>query len=210
MRPAMHRRPLALTATLLLATACHRAAAPAATDQALLVGRENLIVAARETLQVGPALSGTLEAERSATVRAELGGALVAVEVEPGEPVARGTVLGRIDASGIRDAYESARTAVTTAELNVELAKRNADRARALANAGAIAAREQEQAEWNLSTAETQLADARARAVSAEKQLARTTLVAPFAGVVSERQANLGDIVQVGNPLFTVVDPRSL
>jgi RND family efflux transporter MFP subunit len=204
----MRRWSLALV--LSLATACQRAALPDTTDQALLVGRENLVVAAQETLQVGPALSGTLEAERSATVRAELGGALIAVEVEPGQPVARGAVLGRIDASGIRDAYESARTAVTTAELNVELARRNVDRARALANAGAIAAREREQSEWNLSTAETQLADARARAVSAEKQLAKTTLVAPFAGVVSERQANLGDIVQVGNPLFTVVDPRSL
>ena len=201
---------LALVGALLLAPACRRDTAPDTTDQALLVGPENLIVAAQETLQVGPALSGTLEAERSATVRAELGGTLVAVAVEPGQPVARGALLGRIDATGVRDVYESARTAVATAELNVELAQRNADRARALAAAGAIAARDREQAEWNLSTAETQLADARARAVSAQKQLAKTTLVAPFAGVVSERQAHLGDVVQAGNPLFTVVDPSLL
>ena len=41
----------------------------------MIVGRENLTVAQQETLQVGPAISGTLEAERQAAVRAELGGA---------------------------------------------------------------------------------------------------------------------------------------
>jgi RND family efflux transporter MFP subunit len=194
------------------AVACGRGSEPADTgaEATMFVGRENLTVARQETLQVGPAISGTIEAERQAQVRAEVAGALVAVNVEPGQAVSRGAILGRIDDTGLRDIYSSARSALTTSELNVELARRNAERTRALSSAGAVADRDREQAEWNLSSAEAQAADARARAVSAEKQLERTVLRAPFAGVVSERPVNQGDIVQVGNLLFTVVDPTSL
>ncbi len=206
-------RPLALAAGLLfVATGCGRDAAPPAplADAAMFVGRENLAIARQETLLVGPAISGTLDAERTATVRAELGGALVEVLVEPGQPVTRGQLLGRIDDTGVREAFASAQSAVQTAELTAGLARRNAERTRTLADAGAVAERDREQAEWNLQSAESQLADARARLVSAEKALARTSLRAPFTGLVSERPANLGDIVQVGNPLFTVVDPSQL
>jgi membrane fusion protein, multidrug efflux system len=204
---------LALAVALgVLPTACkHRGDAGVATSEpAMFVGRENLTIARQETLQVGPSLSGTLEAERQAQVRAEVSGALVAVNAEPGQTVTRGAVLGRIDDAGVRDAAASAQAALNTAEFNVDLARRNAERTRALADAGAIADRDREQAEWNLSSAETQLADAKAHAVSTSKQLARTVIQAPFNGVVSERPANLGDIVQVGTPLFTVVDPSTL
>jgi RND family efflux transporter MFP subunit len=42
------------------------------------------------------------------------------------------------------------------------------------------------------------------------EQVGRTRIIAPFDGVVSERQASAGDVVQPGAPLLTVVDPRSL
>lgn len=200
------------TALALVTLACGHGAAPATAggDAAMVVGRENITVARQETLQVGPAISGTLEADRTAQVRAELGGALVAVNAEPGQAVARGEVLGRIDDSGVRDSHLSAQSAVRTAELAVALADRNASRTHALAEAGAIADKDREQADWNLSSAQAQLASARSAAATAEKQLGRTVLRAPFAGVVSERPANLGDVVQSGTPLFTVVDPASL
>ncbi len=200
----------ALAAAFSLACDRGRATADTPGDAAMIVGRENLTIASQETLLVGPAISGTIQAERQAQVRAEITGALVAVSAEPGQAVARGAVLGRIDDTGLRDTYSSARAALTTAEMTVELARRNAERSRALSGAGAIAERDLEQAEWNLSSAETQAADARARTVSAQKQLAKTVLQAPFSGIVSERPVNQGDIVQVGNLLFSVVDPTSL
>lgn len=181
-----------------------------ATDTTAWVGMENIALAVAETLEVGPAISGTLEAERQATIRTEVGGSVVALDVEPGQAVSRGAVLARIDDSGIRDAYESSRAQVRSAEMTVELARRNAQRAARLAQGGAIAERELENAEWNLQSAEAQLTDARSRQASAEKQLERTVLRAPFAGVVAERAVRLGDIVQSGTVLLTIVDPTSL
>jgi len=196
---------------LAVSSAC-RGAAPAsdADASATLVGRENSTIARQETLQVGPSISGTLEAERSATVRAEVGGAVLAVLAEPGQPVEANAVLARIDETGFRDGVLSAQAAVRSAEINAALARRNAERSRRLAEAGAVAERELEQSEWILSTAETQLADAKARLASAEKQVEKTILRAPFSGIIGDRPVNAGDIVQPGMPLFIVVDPRSL
>jgi RND family efflux transporter MFP subunit len=143
-------------------------------------------------------------------MRAEIAGAIVALNVETGQQVAQGAVLARIDDSGVRDAYESAKTGLTTADVNYQLAKRNADRADALAKAGAIAERDLETAQWTATNAESQLADAKARLASAQKQLERTIIRAPFNGVVSERPANVGDVLQTGNPIVTVIDPASL
>jgi membrane fusion protein (multidrug efflux system) len=201
-----------VTTAAVLSAACARGGdrAVTTTESVMFVGLEDLTVARQETLQVGPAISGTLEAERKAVMRAEVGGAVIAVNAEPGQAVNRGAVLGRIDDAGVRDAAASAQSALSTAEMNLSLAQRNVERARALAEAGAIADREREQSEWNLSAAQTQLADARTQAVNTGKQLARTVIQAPFGGIVSERPVNLGDIVQVGTPLFTIVDPSSL
>jgi RND family efflux transporter MFP subunit len=76
--------------------------------------------------------------------------------------------------------------------------------------AGAIAERDVEAAERAALQAVSALEDAKARLMAREKALANTTLRAPFAGVVSERVVNAGDVVTPGAALFTVVDPASL
>jgi RND family efflux transporter MFP subunit len=175
-----------------------------------LLSAENLFVAETQRLQSGPLVSGTLTAERAATIRAELPGTVLQAVVEEGQPVARGQVLGRLNDDAVSDLVLSARSAVRTATEAVVVAKRNAERAEKLASAGAMADRELEQAKWSVTSAEAGLADANARLAAAEKQLGYTVFRAPFAGVVSERAVNPGDNVSVGNPLFSVVDPTSL
>jgi RND family efflux transporter MFP subunit len=174
------------------------------------VGRENITVAKMAHLRIGPAISGTLAPEHEATVRAEVSGPVLATNVEQGQPVKRGTVLARIDDTAIRDSYLSARSAVRSAEAALVVARRNAERSTKLAEAGAIAETELETARWNATNAEATLADAQARLVSAQEQLGKTIVRAPFSGVVSERQVNAGDIVQPGGEMFTIVEPSSM
>jgi membrane fusion protein (multidrug efflux system) len=135
---------------------------------------------------------------------------VVAVDAEAGQQVSRGAVLARLDDSAIRDAYESSRSGLTSAELNAQIATRELERAAALVQAGAVAERDVETARLAQTSANAQLAEARSRLASAQKQLERTIIRAPFSGVVSERPVSLGDVVQSGTTLFTIVDPASL
>jgi membrane fusion protein, multidrug efflux system len=181
-----------------------------AADNAVLVGPENVVVVKAEQLRTGPTLSGTIEAERAATVRAELPAAVMETFAEPGQRVAAGQVIARLDNIAIRDASLSAQAAVATADNAYDIAKRELERAEALEKAGAIAIRDLERARNGELGARTQLANARAMNSSAQSQLAKTLLRAPFNGVISARQVNAGDVVSPGKEVFTVVDPTTL
>lgn len=175
-----------------------------------LVGPENLFVTESRQLQNGPLISGSLVADRAATVRAELTATVIQASAEEGQSVARGQLLGRLNDDAVKDQVLSAKSGLRTATEALAVARRNAERAEKLAQAGAMAERDLEQARWSVMNAEAALADANARLAGAQKQLGYTEIRAPLSGVVSERHVNAGDNVSPGNPLFAVVDPTSL
>ena len=204
---------LLLVAAGTLAAACSRGDAAADTtrgDSAVLVGPENIVVVSAQVIRTGPTLSGAIEAERQATVRAEIPAAVMQTYAEAGQRVPAGALLGRLDDTAIRDQVLSARAAVATARSANEIAHRELERAEALVKAGAIAERDMERARNAALAAQTQLANAQAMYSSAQQQQRKTRIVAPFAGIVSARQANAGDVVSPGTALFTIMDPSTM
>jgi membrane fusion protein, multidrug efflux system len=201
-----------LALATLSASACKKDGASAEPAQAetMLVGPENVTVVRAEQIRTGPALSGSLAPERSATIRAEMSGSVVQTFAEAGQRVRAGQQLAQIDASVLRDQQISARGAVTTAQSAYDIAQRELSRAQTLENAGAIAQRDLEQARNALVAAQGQLSTARAQLANVNKQLDKASVQAPFDGVVSLRSVNAGDVVTPGTALYTVVDPGSM
>jgi RND family efflux transporter MFP subunit len=185
-------------------------AAETTKTETIIVGPENIAVATTGAIMSGPSLSGTLEPEREAVLRAQVQGSVLQTYADQGQAVSAGTVLARIDASGIQDAYNSARAQVVAARNAADIAARDLARNEKLLSAGAIAERDIEQSRRASIAAQAALEDANSRLASAEKQFRSTTVTAPFGGVVSERPVSAGDIVQPGTSLFTVVDPSSM
>jgi RND family efflux transporter MFP subunit len=209
--PRTARAAALLAFTAALAACKGPDASKAATGpSAMLVGPENVAVVQSEEIRSGPAISGTLTPLEQATVRAEVGGAVLQTMVEQGQPVSRGQPLARIDDATLRETELSARAAVTTAQNSADVAKRQVDRNQALLKAGAIAERDMELATNQYTAAQAQLANARALLANAQKQLNKTTIVAPFTGIVSERQVSAGDVVQPGGAMFTIVNPATM
>ena len=187
-----------------------KASATPVAEPIVTVGPENAVVVAQADLRSGPTVSGSLEPEQAATIRAEVPGPVERTFAEAGQRVKRGTVLATLDDAAVRDAYLSARSSVRSAESALELARRNQERAERLEQAGAVSTRDLETARLNATNAEGSLEDARARLAAASKQLEDTRVRAPFDGVVSDRHVDAGDVVQVGAELYTIVDPRRL
>ena len=179
-------------------------------DSVVSLGPENVAVADSTRLQSGPLISGTLEPDREADIRSEVVGTVLQVAIEPGQPVSKGTLLVRIQAEVLRENLISSQSALRTAEAGLVVAQRNRDRAERLSEAGALAQRELETARWDVTNAEAGVADAKARLSNAERQLGNTEIRAPFTGIVSARPADVGDVVQLGTAIVTVVDPGSM
>lgn len=197
---------------LLLVSACGGASEPEAAVEATVVNvaADNAVVVDSGIIESGPLLSGNLTAERSAELRAQVSGTLLDILVREGTPVTAGQSLARIEATVLEDQARSAAAQQQSAEANAELATRNAERAVRLHAAGAMAERDLEAARSQAAAATAMAADAKARHASARQQLAHATIRAPFAGVVSERRASAGDVLSVGTPVLTVVDPTRL
>jgi len=185
------------------------AAAPAA-PPAVQVGAENVVVVKRDTIVVGPIISGELRAEREATVRAEIGGQVLQVTLEAGQRVQKGALLGRINARALGDARESALSAVRSAENQLAVARQELARAEQLVKAGALAQRDLDMARNNVAGAEAAVADAKSRLASAETQLGDAIIRAPISGVLARRAVNAGDVVSPGTEMFTIIDPSSM
>ena len=184
--------------------------AASAAPAAVQIGQENIVTVKRGVIVVGPMISGELRAEREATVRAELGGSMLQVTVEEGQPVRKGALLGRIDARSLGDTRQSAVSAVRSAENQLAVARREAERTEQLVTAGALAQRDVDVARNNVTSAEAQLADARSRLASADTSLADAVIRAPIDGIVSNRAVNAGDVVASGTELFTIIAPSSM
>jgi RND family efflux transporter MFP subunit len=202
----------ALLVTLALAGGCKRGggqAAEATPPPPMVLGPEDTALVMRAPIQSGPAITGTLAADRQATLRAQIAGSVLETYAEPGQAVSRGQVLARLDSTSLTDAYASARAAVENARNNLAVAQREGQRQQALLAAGAVAQRNVETAQQTVVQAQTAVAQARSQLASAEKQLGYTRATAPFSGVVSERPVTAGDVVQPGTALYTVVDPSS-
>jgi RND family efflux transporter MFP subunit len=215
----MIKRRRLLLATLSLAlcalaatAACNRespAEAPAA-PPAVRVGPENVVTISTQEISTGPLISGTLMAEREATVRAEVSGSILQISAAEGRAVRRGELIARIEDQALSDARASAQSAVRSAEQGLQLAEREAARTETLVRGGALAERELEAARNAVATAQAQLAEARSRLAAAETQLGKLTIRAPIDGIVAARPANVGDVVSPGTELLHIIDPRSM
>ncbi|MCK0510569.1 efflux RND transporter periplasmic adaptor subunit [Aromatoleum buckelii] len=139
-----------------------------------------------------------------ARIAAEVSGRIESLPTRVGQAVAKGAELARIDAAAYRIEVERAAAQSRLVGDRVRLAEAQLDQARALASKGFISADALRIRETELAVLKSELDAARQEVAAARLQLARTTVRAPFAGVVRERIASVGDLAVPGTPLLVL------
>lgn len=135
---------------------------------------------------------GTLKSRQSVVLRPESSGRIVRFGFEEGRSVRQGQLLVQLDDSLPRAELSQAQAQLSIAQANLE---RNTE----LVSQNFVSRRVLDESQANLQVAQAQVQLAQAR-------LARTQIVAPFAGVVGIRQVNLGDFVREGTDLVNLED----
>jgi membrane fusion protein, multidrug efflux system len=176
----------------------------------LLISQEDVIVLRSNAMASGPSITGSIEPERRADLRAEVQAVVIAVLKENGDPVKRGDLLVRLDQTSIRDSLNSAQASMTAAAQAYDQAERQYQRMVTLRQTNVVSAQQLEDVEIRRNSALSEREAARARVVTARQQLERTEVRAPFDGIVSDRKVSAGDTAQVGKELVKVIDPSSL
>lgn len=187
-----------------------KAATNPAESPAILISPEDVLTIRNGSLASGTVITGSIEPERRADLRAEVSAVVLQVLKENGETVRRGDLLMRLDDTSIRDALTSAEASERAASQALDQAERQFQRLKTLRASGMASAQQLEDAEIHRNNTQSDKAGAESRVVQARQQLQRTEVRAPFDGVVTERKTSAGDTAAIGKELVKVIDPSSI
>ena len=216
--PRLGRFPFALSlgACLCISSAlvaCKKPEADAnkaAESVALSLGNEDILQLGTAEHGTGPVISGSLQPEMRADLRAEVSAMVIKVHKENGEAVRKGDVLVTLDSSVLRDNLNSAEESLRAAAQSLDGAERQYQRIKSLQAQGMVSMQGLEESEVKRNAAQSEHVASKARVAAAKQQLERTEVRAPFNGVVSARKASAGDTAQIGKELIQVIDPSSM
>ena|SRR5687768_5395737 len=140
--------------------------------------------------------TGRIEAVQAVQLRPDEQGRVVALLFREGQQVARGAPLVRIDAAMLQAQAERA-------DADRDLARQQLERVRRLREQNAATPADLERAEANARSAGASLS-------LLQLQIARSTVRAPFSGLVGQRFVSIGDYVTTATPLLTLqsVNPQ--
>jgi RND family efflux transporter MFP subunit len=216
--PHLGRYPFALSLIACLCissalVACKKPEADAdkaAESVALSLGNEDILQLGTAEHGTGPVISGSLQPEMRADLRAEISAMVIKVHKENGEAVRKGDVLVTLDGSVLRDNLNSAEESLRAAAQSLDGAERQYQRIKSLQAQGMVSMQGLEESEVKRNAAQSEHVASKARVAAAKQQLERTEVRAPFNGVVSARKASAGDTAQIGKELIQVIDPSSM
>ncbi len=187
--------------------AADAASAPSVTLQ---IAPEDVLSVGLQAHAAGPVITGSVQPERRADLRAELSAVVLQVLKENGEVVHKGDLLVRLDDTSIRDSLQSAQEASRAAAQALDQAQRQYARVKTLQAEGMSSQQALDDAEVRRNTAQSDRVAADSRTVAARQQLTRTEVRAPFDGVVSDRKVSAGDTAAIGKELVKVIAPDSM
>jgi membrane fusion protein, multidrug efflux system len=154
--------------------------------------------------------AGRIEAIHQATVAAETRGRIEEIRADIGDEIAAGTVI--LTVASIEQRANLTRAEAALAEANATLTAETAEfqRTNALQARQLISKAELDRAKARLDAAQARHNSAEAALKTAREQLSYTEVRAPYAGVVSARFVEPGELVQPGTLLMSGYDPNAL
>ncbi|WP_246088399.1 efflux RND transporter periplasmic adaptor subunit [Phreatobacter stygius] len=149
-------------------------------------------------------LTGEIKARFQADLSFRVSGRITERSVDVGAHVTADQVLARLDPQEQQADVDAAQASVRAAEAQVRQASSAFDRQKTLLGQGFTTRREHDQAEAALRTAQGSLDAARAQLATAQEALSYTALKAGAAGIITARNAEVGQVAQAAQAMFTL------
>jgi RND family efflux transporter MFP subunit len=144
-------------------------------------------------------LPGTIQAFTDAPIYARTNGYLKRWHVDIGARVRAGQLLAEIDTPELDQQLLQARADLSTAQANARLAQTTAERYRDLIQSDSVSRQDLDNANGSLEAREAAVESARANVKRLEQLQAFRRIEAPFAGVVTARNTDIGALIDSGS-----------
>lgn len=147
---------------------------------------------------------GSLEAVNQASVSAQTSGRIIELPFDVNQQVRVGDVVARLRDTEQRARLDQAEANLRAAQAQMTESDKAFQRIQDVFQRKLVAAAQMDRATADHDAARAQLAAAQAAHDQAAEQMDYTVVRAPYAGVVTERPAQVGDAVMPGQPLLTI------
>ena len=144
-------------------------------------------------------LPGTIQAFADAPIYARTNGYLKKWYADIGTRVRAGQLLAEIDTPEVDQQLQQARADLNTAQANARLAQTTAARYRDLIKSDSVSQQDLDNANGNLEAREAAVESARANVRRLEQLEAFRRIEAPFDGVVTARNTDVGALIDTGS-----------
>ena len=159
-------------------------------------------------------LPGRFEAFSTAPIYARVPGYLKSWKVDIGEQVKAGQLLGEIETPDLDQQLLQARADMESAKANATLAESTLKRMQSLLDTKVISRQEFENRSGDSIAKQAQYQSAKANLERLQVTKGFARIIAPFSGMVTERNTDVGALINVGSsaspPLFTISDSSKL
>jgi RND family efflux transporter MFP subunit len=153
---------------------------------------------------------GVVEAAQVAKVASRISARVNAVSCREGDAVKPGDLLVQLDDRDIRAQIKATQASIESLKINADFWARENERDRLLLEGGVIAPAAAEATQSKKAEADARLKATERELENLRTKLQYTQLTAPFAGVVSSREVDPGDLAAPGLPLMVVEDHATL
>ncbi|WP_068545687.1 efflux RND transporter periplasmic adaptor subunit [Thalassotalea crassostreae] len=155
-------------------------------------------------------LSGTVEAKQNSRLAPLQSGVVASLLVDAGDVVNKGQKLIVLDDKLARINVDQARAAVQATQATMKEAQRLLDEVVELSDKNVIEKTLVGERQSVLAIAKARFAGAKAELAHRQEELARHSLFAPFSGVISNRNIDLGEWVTQQTTVLTLVGDQQL
>lgn len=174
----------------------------------------NVQVRTVETKSLRPFIEtiGSLKAFEQVVVSSEIEGILRTTNVEEGAFVSKGAVLATVEDRDYASELRRVEFALKQAEATLVNAKAEHGRKEALYKEELVTKQQFDDVATRLAVADAEVERSKAALAIAKERYAKTRILAPMAGFISEKKISQGEYVRNGTPLYTLVqiDPLKL
>lgn len=153
---------------------------------------------------------GTIIASRQAKLAFRVGGPLIKVAVKPGDRVKKGQLLMQIDPRDFEDSIRVLEAQLAGAESQQDRAQRDFDRAQTLFDQHVSATADFDRAKSAFDGAFSGVQTIKAQLQIARHKLKDTSLLAPYAGVITTQSAENFEMVSPGKQVLEIQDISTL
>jgi RND family efflux transporter MFP subunit len=148
--------------------------------------------------------NAAVRAKHASTLSAEVNAVVQAIAVDTGDIVQQGDLLVQLDDTDLTLQHEQAQANLKAAEARLAQAELRLERANQLNQSQYISADDLLARETDVAVLRADLQSFRVASKIAARNLSKTRLIAPFDGVVSSRQVQLGQWLPVGAPMLAL------